>query len=170
MFTAVYLCCSPASQCWRLQLQLNKTSNRDTRLYCISFSPCPLKMTFTQPWEKGTKTRCSLWLYSSQLPTFDSFSNFLIFAPLYISIPTLWRIHSSDIHLHILARKPPSEYFSLLLCLYLFLRENWGFLCHGGLLQSVSSRLWFLVWARTTFGRKTSSYLPFFSTLTMKQW
>ncbi len=51
MFTAVYLCYSPASQLWlapftrpQLQLQLNKTSNRDTRPFCLSFSPRPLKM------------------------------------------------------------------------------------------------------------------------------
>lgn len=66
MFTAVYLCCSPASQRWRLQLQLNKTSNRDTRTCCICLSPCALKMTFTQPREKRTKTRCSLCLSFSQ--------------------------------------------------------------------------------------------------------
>ena len=46
MFTAVYLCCSPASQLWlapftrpQLQLQLNKTSNRDTSPFCLRFSP-----------------------------------------------------------------------------------------------------------------------------------
>lgn len=29
-------------------------------------------------------------------------------------------------------------------------------------MQSMSSRLWFRVWAWTTFGQKTSSYLTFF--------
>ena len=46
MFTAVYLCYSLASQPWlapftrsQLQLQLNKTSNRDTRALCLSLTP-----------------------------------------------------------------------------------------------------------------------------------
>lgn len=55
---------------------------------------------------------------------------------------------------HILARKPPSECVCVCLLLLLLSRSASVFffvLCHGGLLQSARSWLWFGLWAWTTF-------------------
>lgn len=72
----------------------------------------------------------------------------------------LWSSHPQ--RPYVLVRKPPSENVSCSLCFCLRFWRKLCFLCHGGLLQSVSSRLWFRVWAETTFGWKTWRYSPFF--------
>lgn len=66
MFTAVYLCYSPASQLWlapftrpQLQLQLNKTSNRDARPFCLSSHPSPINDRSSSHGRKEGK-RCFL--------------------------------------------------------------------------------------------------------------
>lgn len=132
MFTAVYLCYSPASQLWlapftrpQLQLQLNKTSNRDTRPLCLSFSPCPLKMiSHTAMGEKRKNKMLKMLSVTFFFPILLPIYSLALFTPL--SNPTLWRIRSSNIPLpthppgpHVLSRKPPSEYFSSSLCLCL---------------------------------------------------
>lgn len=84
MFTAVYLCYSPASQLWlapftrpQLQLQLNKTSNRDTRPFCLSFSARPLSQTGTGEKKKSKiLTMLSVTIFFPiLLPIYSRFSS-----------------------------------------------------------------------------------------------
>lgn len=169
MFTAVYLCYSPASQLWlapftrpQLQLELNKTSNRDTRPFCLSFSPRHLKMiSRTAMGEKEKNKMLSVTLFFPFPPPIHSyFFSFFphIYTSLYLSSSTPRRIRSSNVHLPThqdlisLQGSHPRSISPPLSASVSVSAEKLCFLCHGSLLQSVSSRLWFRVWAWTTFG------------------
>lgn len=176
MFTVVYLCYSPASQLWlapftrpQLQLQLNKTSNRDIRPLYLTFSPCSLKMiSHTAIGDK--KKRC--WKMFSLTPNSSSLVlNFLLFNNIFMSLSS---IHSTNIHLPthhglILVRQPPSGHFSPFSASVSVSVEKLCLLCHGGLLQSelkvVVSGL-----GRDHIRLKNIKLFAFFSTLTMKKW
>lgn len=144
MFTAVYLCYSPTSQFWlapftrpQLQLQLNKTSNRDTRPF--------LSLLLTLSFEKWSltrrKTRSSLWLSSSQivLPIYSQFLSLSTYSHLFI-----YPIQHCGGSVHPFIYPPTRNSYSceeatlrvlllLSLPLSLFLQKNCAFLCHGGL-------------------------------------
>lgn len=122
MFTAEYLCCSLASQL-RLtlftqpqrELRLNKTSNRDSTLHLNPSSEIHVFAKVRTDWPKFGFWNFSLLIFN---PILNHPQRFCMAA-------TFW---TSPL---------------LALLLFLSLQKLCAFLCHGGLLESVSSRLWF---------------------------
>lgn len=186
MFTAVYLCYSPASQLWlapftrpQLQLELNKTSNRDTRPFCLSFSPRHLKMiSRTAMGEKEKNKMLSVTLFFPFPPPIHSgfFLSFHIFTPLFI-FPVQHRggsAHRTSIYPPTRTSYPCKEatlgvFLLLSLPLSLFLQKN----CAFYVMEACCS-----LWAQGCgfgFGPGPHSVekhraICLFSTLTMKQW
>lgn len=91
MFTAVSLCCSPASSFWRatIQLQLNKTSNRDAT-NCRYLCPIPTDFHAT------CKDTDALWIHQRCFPL----ATVVRFTPFPPRSPKLGRIRFADISLH----------------------------------------------------------------------
>jgi len=181
MFTAVYLCYSPARPLWLapftpppLQLQLNKTSNREAGPFCLPFSPRPLKRFLTEPKERRREVKNKMptmhfltFFFPVQLPIHSQF------LPIYTSLsfrsdtavdPFIYPpTETSSVESHPGSTSPP-------LSSSVSVSAEKRFLCHGGPLQPVSSRLWFQGLGRDHIQLKNIELFAFFSTLTMKQW
>ena len=177
MFTAVYLCCSPASRLWlapftrpQLQLQLNKTSNRDTRPFCLSFSPPSYEDDLSH--SRGRRAEKQDALFCSLFPYFSTDSHLFISPN-----PTAWKIwfHLTSIYPPTRTSYPLREATLRVLlllprCLRLcFCRKTVLFMSRRPVavceLKVVVSGL-----GPDHIRLKNIELFAFFSTLTMKQW
>lgn len=183
MFTAVYLCYSPASQLWlapftrpQLQLQLNKTSNRDTKPFCPSFSPPPLKIILHRTMgEKKKNNMLKMLSLTSFFPVLLPISSQFLFP-----ISTSLSFQSDTVEDTLIYPPTRTSYPCKEATLRVFLLLSLRF-CHYFCRKTVLFMSWrpvavcelkVVVWGLGLdhIWLKNIELFAFFSTLTMKQW